>query len=449
MFAPRIKIAAVIVGVVIVLFAGASALLLGGGRVYPGVRLAGADLSNMTPDQASERISLLASEAGSRRFDLRYAGESLAVSVAELGGTVNVRAAAESAYGYGRQGSLLRRLGEVIAARRAPVDLPMKYDFDESAASDFLRASAPKINRDPQDARPVSSDGSVVIRPEKLGIRLKVEESIPLVAAAVNSGRREADLVVETSAPKVKASDLEGIDGVLGSYSTPYNSWERDRSHNLRVACRALDGTIVKPGGDFSYNQVVGPRDRKSGFRDAKMFVEGRIESGTGGGVCQVSTTVYNAALLSNLKILRRSHHSRPVVYAPVGRDATVAPNIDLKFRNDTDAPIFISASVGEKTVNVTIFGRRHDGRKVEIVSEGHSVFSARTVRQVDDGLEPGKTVVTQPGRAGHRISIYRVVREGGGIVSRELVSRDVYAPEARVIRVSGGEETRPSGPPS
>ncbi|MBP6965271.1 MAG: VanW family protein [Armatimonadetes bacterium] len=424
-----------------VLFAGTAAYLLGGGRVYPGVRLAGADLSNMTPDQASQRIGLLAAEAGSRRLDLRYAGESTAVSVAELGGTVNVRAAADSAFGYGRRGNLFRRLAEVIAARRAPVDLPMKYDFDESAASEFLRAAATNINRDPENARPVSYDGSVVIRPEKPGIRLKIEESTARLVAAINSGRTEVDLAVETSAPKVKSSDLEGIDGVAGSYSTPYNSWERDRSHNLRVACRALDGTIIKPGGDFSYNQVVGPRDRKSGFRDAKMFVEGRVESGTGGGVCQVSTTVYNAALLANLKILRRSHHSRPVVYAPVGRDATVAPNIDLKFRNDTDAPIYISASVGEKTVNVTIFGRRHDGRKVAIVAEGHSVVSARTVRQVDDGIEPGKSVVAQAGRSGHRITIYRVVSEGGRVVSRELVSRDVYAPETRIIRVSGGAE--------
>ena len=256
------------------------------------------------------------------------------------------------------------------------------------------------------------------------------------IIQAVNSGNTAIQLVVETAAPRLKASDFTGIDGVIGSYPTPYHSYERDRSHNLRVACHALNGTLLRPGEVFSYNKVVGPRDRKSGFRDAKMFVEGRIESGIGGGVCQVSSTIYNAALLANLQMLRRSHHSRPVVYTPIGRDATVAPNIDLKFRNNTDTAIYISASVGQRTVNISVFGRKQEGREVEIVTQGHSIIGAKTVTQGDGDVGTGGRVVKQGGRSGHRVSVYRIVKEYGQEVSRELVSKDYYPPESRIVAV-------------
>jgi vancomycin resistance protein YoaR len=129
------------------------------------------------------------------------------------------------------------------------------------------------------------------------------------------------------------------------------------------------------------------------------------------------------------------------VVYAPVGRDATVAPSIDFKFRNTTDGPIYLSASVGSSRVHVTVFGRKIEGREIEIVSAGHSIIGSRTVEKPDENLAPGKRVVKQDGRAGHRITIYRVVKDYGRVTSRELVSNDYYAPETRIVAVPQTEE--------
>ncbi len=432
----RFKIAVIIGVSIVAVFAGTAFALLAGDRVHPGVHVGGADLSNMTIHQATQLLSLRTSDFPTQNVVLRYAGDSRAATLADIGATPDVYASAEAAYHVGRQGSILHRLAEVLRARRRPAELPMVYRFDRETASEFLRKTAETIDREPVDARPVLSGDIIAVEPEKPGVRVDTARSLARILRSVNSGEKEIDLVVETAAPKLRASDFEGIDGVIGSYSTSYNSWERDRSHNLVVACRALDGTLLKPGEVFSYNKVVGPRDKKYGFRDAKMFVEGRIESGTGGGVCQVSTTVYNAALLANLQIVKRSHHSRPVVYAPVGRDATVAPTIDLKFKNDTDMPIYISASVGKSTVNVTMFGGKQEGREVEIVTQGHSIIGARTVTQVDAGLDPGGRAVKQGGRSGHRVSVYRVIKEYGQEVSRDLVSQDYYAPESRIVAV-------------
>jgi len=429
---------AIVTGVAaIALLVGATMALLSGERIYPGIRVGGADLSNMTIDQAERRMALLAVDVTAQKVTLRYANESMPATLADLGGAVDIEASVKSAYQVGRRGNVVHRIVEVLGARRRPVDLEVVYEFGEETASEFLREVAKKINREPVNATPVVEDGDIFIRPEKPGISLNPEKSLARIAQAVNSGKREVKLVAETAQPRIKASDLRGIDGVIGSYSTPYNSWERDRTYNLKLACQAMNGTLLKPGEVFSYNKVVGPRDKKYGFRDAKMFVEGRIESGTGGGVCQVSTTVYNAALLANLEIVKRSHHSRPVVYAPIGRDATVAPTIDFKFRNNTDTPVYITASVGARTVNVTIYGRKHEGRSVEIVSLNHSTVGPKTVERVDEALAPDSRVVKQSGRSGHRISIYRIVKEHGKEVSRELISRDYYAPENRIVAVS------------
>jgi vancomycin resistance protein YoaR len=390
------------------------------------VHLGGADLSSMTISQARELTSLRAADFAARKLVLRYVGESLPVSLCDLGAAVDVEASVEAAHRIGRHGNILHRIAEALSARRHPIELPVAYDFDKESAAECLRQTAGKINRQPIDAKPIVVDDAFRIEPEKPGIRLNEEKSLIQITRAVNSGAREAQLVIETAEPKLKASDFEGIDGLIGSYSTTYK----------RIACQSLNGTLLKPGEEFSYNKVVGPRDQKYGFRNAKMFVEGRIESGTGGGVCQISTTVYNAALLADLQIVTRSHHSRPVVYAPVGRDATVAPNIDLKFRNNTDSPVYISASVGERTVDVAIYGHKQEGREVEIVTQGHSVIGPRTVTQVDAGLAPGGRVMKQGGRSGHRVTVYRIVKDSGQVVSKELVSRDYYAPESRIVAV-------------
>lgn len=395
----------------------------------------------MTVAQAQRRISLQAADITAQQVVLRYAGESKQTTLAELGCSVDAEESARTAHNFGRGSGIVRRLREVLEARRRPVDLPVVYKFDQPTASALLADTAKAVDREPVDARPVLVDGAVIVHPEKPGIRLDRSQSLLRIASAVNSGKREIDLVVETAAPRVKAADLRGMDGVIGSYSTPYNSWERDRTYNLKLACQAIDGLILMPGEVFSYNKAVGPRDRKYGFRDAKMFVEGRIESGVGGGVCQISTTVYNAALLAGLKIVSRAHHSRPVVYAPVGRDATVAPTVDLKFRNDTDSPLYISASMDPRKVNVSIYGRKQDGREIEIVAAGHSTIGPKTIQRTDDSLKPGGRVVRQEGRSGHRVSIYRIVKEAGEVVSRELISNDYYAPESRIIVVPGAVE--------
>ena len=425
------------------LIIGTAIAISDGDTIYPGVRMGGDDLGGLTIEQAESRLAARTAEATEERIVLRYNGETLNTTIMELGCRPDMSASVQAAYLIGRKGNILKRIGGIISARRGRLQLPIIYSFDDKQASQYLQSAARRINRQPADARLIVEGGSVRVLPEQSGLRMDVGRSLKRISQAINSGAKVVDLIVNPSMPKITTADLQGIDSVISSYSTPYKPWQRDRTHNLKIACRAIDGTIVRTGEAFSYNKVVGPRLKKYGFRDAPIFVNGEIEPGTGGGVCQVSTTVYNAALLANMKILKRFHHSRPVVYVPVGRDATVAyPSVDLQFENTSGAPIYIIAWVGKRTVDVTFLSRKQSNMEVAIIAVGHKIIGIPEEEKVQEDIEPGKRVVLETGLAGHRISIYRIVKVDGRVVKRELVSNDYYRPQSRVIGVP--EETEP-----
>ena len=417
--------------------AGVAVSFLRANTVYTGVRIDGIELGGLTVQQAKTRLEPVANELALAQMTLGLGDEIYITTFREIGGVVDTSASARSAYKVGREGNVFRRIADIVAVRRHGRPVPVVYSFDGNTAADYLRSAARGIDREPVNAELALEGDSVRVTPGKPGVKLDIEKSLERLSRAANSGSRDIALVVGAASPEITEDDLAGIDGVIASYSTPYKPWERDRSYNLGIACRAINGTLLRSGETFSYNKVVGPRLKKRGFRDALMFVDGEVEPGTGGGICQVSTTVYNTALLADTKILRRSHHSRPVVYAPVGRDATVAyPALDLRFQNTSESPMYILASVGKRTVNVTILGRRLDGRTVELVSAGHRVLGAPVKKVTRDGLASEKPAVVEKGRSGHRVSTYRVVKQDGKVVKRELISSDYYRPESRVVAV-------------
>ncbi|MHB1191358.1 MAG: VanW family protein, partial [Armatimonadota bacterium] len=422
------RVIAVSISVVIAAAIGCAAALLWGDAVYPGVRVAGVEVGGLSQAEAEAALPVLSD----REIALRYPGGTVLAKLSELGASPDAEATALAAYRYGRKGSLVTRLRDVLKARRSGAEVPVVYRFDDSR---HLSSLASKLNRPPVDARPVMASGAVSVSKEAAGLALDEAESLSRLVRAVQAGADSVELVMAEIEPKVRAADLKGIDGVIGTYATHFKPWERNRTHNLTLAVRMVNGILLRPGEVFSYNKTVGPRLEERGFRNAPIFVKGEVEPGMGGGVCQISTTIYNAALLADMKILARSHHSRPVAYAPVGRDATVAyPAIDLKFQNTTDSPVYIAISMSGNTVEASFFGKKQEGREVSLVRVEHRIIPPSEERkEVDNLTEP---VVEKEGRPGHRASTYRVVRQGGVVVRRELISNDYYRPEKRVIAV-------------
>lgn len=434
----KFRVPLVIVIVLSCIVAGAAAALSSGDTIYTGVRIGGMDAGGMTIEQATTSLQPKADELAKAKVTLNYAAHSTTCTIADLGGKADIEASVQAAYHIGRNGSFFQRILDVVMLRKNRADIPINYTFDKNAAAHFMRVLASKIDRKPRDARIAVIGGKIRVTREKPGVSMDSDKSVERLLAALTAGKSQVSLAVSTAHPEIKAADLKKINGELASYSTKFKPWQKDRSFNLRLACKAINGYLLKPGAVFSYNKVVGPREKKYGFRDAPIFVNGGVEDGTGGGICQVSSTLYNAALLADLKVLRRAPHSRPVVYAPIGRDATVAyPFVDLRIRNTTPAPIYVSASIGKRTVNISLFGMKTPGLRVVLLSEGHTIIKAPLEEQVDETLAPGKRVVKESGRSGHRVTTYRLVKQNGKVVKRELISRDYYRPESRVVLMS------------
>lgn len=175
--------------------------------------------------------------------------------------------------------------------------------------------------------------------------------------------RAEAAVAINRIATWQKIWDIPyEFNGCLGSYTTKYNQWQTGRAHNVALAAKAIDGIVIHPGREFSFNGIVGSRNESRGYQNAPVIVEGEYQDGIGGGVCQVSTTVFNAALLANLEITERFAHSKPTGYVPNGMDATVYYGVlDFKFRNNYSSPVEIHASAENGKLDVSIWGRKDD----------------------------------------------------------------------------------------
>ena len=190
------------------------------------------------------------------------------------------------------------------------------------------------------------------------------------------------------------------------------------------------------PGETFSYNRTVGQRTVGAGFKEAGAYVNGQVTTAIGGGICQVSSTLYNAVLRANLEVTARTNHMFPVGYVPIGTDATVSwGSPDFKFKNNRNYPVKIVATTGGKNVYIKIFGLKEDSDyEVQIQSYTTGSIPFKTTYTKDASLAPGEEKVVQNGSNGCYSAAYKILKKDGKEVSRTLISRDTYQPHNKVI---------------
>lgn len=221
----------------------------------------------------------------------------------------------------------------------------------------------------------------------------------------------------------------------VGDFKTYFNPAQTDRVHNIRLAAKALDGFCLRPGQILSFNAVVGPRTVGRGYREALVIEGEKFVPGIGGGVCQVSTTLYNAALLAGLKIVERTAHGLKVDYVEPGLDATVVDGlIDLKIGNPYKDNFLLKTRVGADYLQIAFYGPRHPWH-IEIEMEVEVLPPPKKVIY-DPNLRPPQSFITSPGRPGYNARVWRLYKSGEVIERREFISEDVYMPLPEEIRV-------------
>ena len=302
------------------------------------------------------------------------------------------------------------------------------------------------INIDVVDARIEKENGKTVIIPHQTG--LKIDEAV--LAEKLASGEAVFQVPITVLNPKVYTDDLgdDAFPNRLATYTTKYNEGEVARSTNVKLAAKKVNGTVLNCGDIFSFNQVVGKRSYENGFRDAKIFLADKVVDGTGGGICQVSSTIYPAVLLSDLKIVERRNHNFVVSYAKSGIDATVSyGSIDFKFQNNLQNPIRIKATAVNGNMTVEIWGTKENNNTIDLTTETLG-STARGVKYVyNPDIPAGEQKVTQGGYDGLRVRSYRVVKdESGAVIRTDDLGVSNYVSLVRIIETSDTTLAAPEG---
>ena len=293
--------------------------------------------------------------------------------------------------------------------------------------------------RDPQDAKYTLENGDVVVADEVNGREIDVESAKSLLKG-FKPGSQPVTIPFIMHEAAVKAGDLSTalFADSLGSFSTKYMTSNKPRAANVELAAKLINGTILLPGDEFSYNGSVGPRTAARGFKAASVYENNKMVDGLGGGICQTSSTLYAAVLYADLQVTERHEHSLEITYAPLGMDATVAyGSLDFRFKNNTSMPSKITTSWGGGVVSVNIVGTKENkNRTIKINTDVISSTPYGTTEVEDKTLPAGKRVEDAPGFKGHVVNTYKVIYENGVQVENKFLHKSTYTMVNRVVRV-------------
>mgnify|MGYP005773959891 CR=1 FL=1 len=272
------------------------------------------------------------------------------------------------------------------------------------------------------------------IHPEVIGVDFNLEEARTMLQEV----KEQYEIPLTITQPKVTTAQIgtEAFPDLLGTYSTKYDASDKDRTTNLKLAVQKINDKVVLPGETFSYNKTLGERTIAAGYKNAKVYESGQVVDGIGGGICQISSTLYNSVLFADLEIVERRNHQFVTSYTPAGRDATVVyGQTDFKFKNNRDYAVKIQASISNGIATVSIYGIKTDNDYT--ISFKHKQVSSipYTVKYVDDNTLPvGTEKVKQKGANGKIVETYIVKSLNGKVVSTELLSKDTYSAMQRII---------------
>lgn len=311
------------------------------------------------------------------------------------------------------------------------IEIPMSEDTPDKIDINKIHE---EVYKEVKDAYYTSNPFTVY--PEEEGIDFDVEQANTIIAEE----KEEYIIPLKITKPSKTVKDIgtEAFPDLLATFSTKYNAGNAGRTTNLRLAANKINGTVLLPNEEFSYNAVVGERTISAGYKMAATYSNGAVVDGLGGGICQISSTLYDAVVMANLKITTRRNHQFVTSYVPAGKDATVVwGSQDFKFLNSRKYPVRITATVQGGIATVQVWGIKEEVEyDISIETKKIATIAPTTQYVQDPSLAPGQQKVVQAGSDGRKVEAYKVTRLNGQVVSTTLLSRDTYNAMKRIVHV-------------
>ncbi len=346
---------------------------------------------------------------------------------------------------YGRRGNAVKRYKELKDLEQKTLHLPFDVSLDADLVNAWLDENEERYEQKAVNYELHRRDGAFVITSGQRGSQLDKAATFDKIMSSVSDGwdfgPREVELVIAVQEPLGSKEELEAVADVLGTYTTTYKSSGKARSANVENGCRLASDVTVYPGEEFSVLEHITPFTEANGYQLAASYQQGQVVDSLGGGICQVSTTLYNAVLRAELDVTERHNHSMIVSYVSPSADAAIAESSgkDFRFRNNTDYPVYIDGTVSsDKSITFTIYGKetRDEGHKVSFESETLEIIQPENEIINANASLPAGEITIQSAHIGYRAQLWKVVTEDGKQVSRDVINKSAYQMVPRTATV-------------
>lgn len=410
------------------------------GLLAEGIAISGLNVGNLTKNEAKTKLEERIQVMLAQQVEFNVDQKDVPLQLGQMGYHFDLDHALAKAYQVGRVGNLIAKATSKWKARHG-MTVELTGQWDDQQLIDSLNNNLGNFNKAACDASfTITSDNKMEIKPEEVGKAVDVETLVSQIKRLEVNKPETLKVSFKDSQPQLTAAQLENekVTGLLASYTTRFDPAEVGRTENVRIAAQALNGTVIKPGDVFSFNNVLGPRNEEQGYQEAYIVVNGEFVPGIGGGICQVSSTLYNTVLLAAMPIVERANHDLAISYVPLGQDATVAyPDLDLKFRNDSGGYLLIRSRVNTDHITIDLYGKANPDQAVLITDHTESVIPAGEQRVVDNSLPKGSTTVKQQGQPGYIVATYRQIKNKGQIIKNELLAESTYKALPTILAVN------------
>lgn len=413
--------------------------------ISEGIYIGNIDVSGKTAGEAKQDVEAYVEELKELTVTLHVMDENqIEVTVGDLGFRWTNPDVAQDAVALGKKGNIVQRYKALQDLRYENKIFDLSYDFDKEMIRQILSERCGEYGTEAKDAVLTRVNGVFSVTPGQSGRVVDEEASLNQIYDYMMNewdfNNASVDMVVKVQEPRGSEEELSQVKDVLGTFTTSYSTSGSSRSANVSNGCNLIAGTTLYPGDEFSTYEAVSPFSVDNGYYMAGSYMNGQVVDSLGGGICQVSTTLYNAVLLSELEVTERHNHSMIVTYVDPSADAAIAESAgkDFKFVNNTEYPIYIDGYCENKNITFTIYGveTRPSNREVKYESEVLSVINPdREVIYTNVAMPIGQ-VVTQSAHIGYKAQLWKIVKENGVEVSREQINSSSYKMVPRTATV-------------
>lgn len=410
---------------------------------YDGIHVDSVEISGLTKEQARKRLEYEFSKNYHKEtISLIYEDKMWGIPLNSIKYHFDFDSTLKHANKIGREGSFFERLKTIRSLKNTPINLIVPGKYDNSKVVEKLKVIKKEIDFLCIPSTYSYDYGKISYTSHVDGRNLNIDENSALIETKLlNRNFNDITLNVQVVDPEVSVEDLEALKDVLSSYTTRFNANNYSRAHNIKLASEKINNYLLMPGEEFSMDSALGPRTAEKGFMQAPIIMRNEIVPGTGGGVCQVASTLYNSVLLSRLQVTSRVHHSIPLSYVPPGQDATISEGyIDLKFRNNRDYTICIASEIKDGYLSIKIIGKK---RNDDVIARLRPIIVAvydppEPEYIINESLLNDKVLLKIREKKGLEVVLYRdIFNEQGELINSEVINHDIYKPVRGVLAVN------------